>query len=297
MSTIVVLGAGRSAYSLIQYLLQHAAEHQWHVTIADQSVEFLNQNFEVHPHLTKVAFNVLDESQRQEIVSQATVIISMLPASFHPLVAQTCLSEGKHLLTASYVSKEMKAMQEEVTAKGLLFLNEMGLDPGIDHLSAMKIIDELKAKGVSFSSFKSYTGGLVAPESDNNPWNYKFTWNPRNVVLAGQGVAKYIEKGQYKYLPYHRLFKQTNTYEIPEYGSFEGYPNRDSLQYRGIYGLSEIPTMLRGTFRRAGYCKSWDHFVQLGLTDDSYTIGNSSKLTYRSFINTFLPYSATMDLE
>jgi saccharopine dehydrogenase (NADP+, L-glutamate forming) len=201
------------------------------------------------------------------------------------------------MLTASYVSPEMDAMDSEAKQKGITFLNEMGLDPGIDHLSAMKIIDELKAEGAEITSFASFTGGLVAPESDNNPWNYKFTWNPRNVVLAGQGTAQYIQKGQLKYIPYHRLFNTTQTIGIDGYGEFEGYPNRDSLSYRPIYGLEQIPTMLRGTLRKSGFCKSWNHFIQLGMTDDSYKLENSEEMTYRNFINTFLPYNIDKTVE
>lgn len=297
MHTFLVLGAGRSAYSLIHYLLDRAEATQWQVIVADRALETLNSHFLDHPYLQKQAFNVLEEEQRAAMVGKADIVISMLPARFHPLVAKTCLALRKHLLTASYVSKEMEEMAAEAKDKGLIFLNEIGLDPGIDHLSAMQVIDKLKSKGAEITSFESYTGGLVAPEYDTNPWNYKFTWNPRNVVLAGQGVAKYIAKGQYKYVPYHRLFSHTRTFSIKGYGSFEGYPNRDSLQYRDIYGLSGIPTMLRGTFRKEGYCHSWNHFVKLGLTDDTYEMEGTEQMTYRDFLNSFLPYSPAQRVE
>jgi saccharopine dehydrogenase-like NADP-dependent oxidoreductase len=156
-------------------------------------------------------------------------------------------------------------------------------------MSAMQIIDRTRSEGNDVVSFKSYTGGLVAPESNDNPWGYKFSWNPRNVILAGQGTAKYIEDGQYKYIPYNRLFTQIEKIDVGGIGSFDGYANRDSLSYRKIYGLYNIPTMLRGTLRQQGYCKAWNVFVQLGLTDDSYSIENSERITYAQLVESFLP--------
>ncbi|MFT5914719.1 MAG: saccharopine dehydrogenase-like NADP-dependent oxidoreductase [Bacteroidia bacterium] len=297
MKNILILGAGRSAFSLIENLLQNAESNQWHVSICDMSLPYLNERYADNPFLTKVKFSLENDSQLSELVSKSDIVISMLPARFHQKVAKSCLQHSKNMLTASYVSPEMEAMDAEAKEKGILFLNEMGLDPGIDHLSAMKIIDELKAEGAEITSFASFTGGLVAPESDNNPWNYKFTWNPRNVVLAGKGTAQYIQKGQFKYIPYHRLFSTIQTIEIDGCGEFEGYPNRDSLSYRPIYGLERIPTMLRGTLRKPGFCKSWNHFIQLGMTDDSYKLENSEEMTYRNFINTFLPYNIDKTVE
>ncbi|MFC2096528.1 saccharopine dehydrogenase C-terminal domain-containing protein, partial [Bacteroidota bacterium] len=215
----------------------------------------------------------------------------------HHLVAEKCVEAGKHMITASYVSNEVQALHDEAVSKELLLLNEIGVDPGIDHMSAMKVIDEIKAKGGDIIAFKSSTGGLVAPEYDNNPWNYKFTWNPRNVVVAGQSVAQYIDHGKYKYVPYNQLFKRTEKMSILDVGEFEMYPNRDSLSYRKTYGLEAIPTLLRGTLRRPGYCAAWDVFVQIGATDDTYTIENSKDLTYREFINMFLPYNLKDSIE
>jgi saccharopine dehydrogenase-like NADP-dependent oxidoreductase len=191
----------------------------------------------------------------------------------------------------------MKSLHEEAVQKGISLMNELGVDPGIDHMSAMRVIDEIRSKGGKLLGFISNTGGLVAPESDNNPWNYKFTWNPRNVVLAGQGVAQYLEEGQYKYIPYHRLFTNVREYDILDLGKFEMYPNRDSLKYREIYGIQDIKTIIRGTLRRAGYSKAWNVFVQLGMTDDSYKMLNSEKLTKREFLNSFLPYHPTENVE
>ena len=189
-------------------------------------------------------------------------------------------------------------MNEEVKKAGLIFMNEIGLDPGIDHMSAMQIIDRIRDKGGKMLLFESFTGGLVAPESDSNLWNYKFTWNPRNVVVAGQGgAAKFIQEGTYKYIPYHKLFRRTEFMEIKGYGTFEAYANRDSLNYREAYGLENALTLYRGTMRRVGFSKAWNMFVQLGMTDDSYVVENSEGMSYREFTNLFLPYSPTDSVE
>jgi len=235
---------------------------------------------------------------RNEEVSKADIVISMLPARMHHMVVESCIKFKKDMVTASYVSNELKAMKDEVDASGILILNEIGVDPGIDHMSAMKIIDRIKDKGGKIQAFRSYTGGLIAPKYDNNPWNYKFTWNPRNVVVAGQGsAAQIIVNGKYKYIPYHRLFKRISRTEVLDYGEFEIYPNRDSLKYRKTYGLEDIPTMIRGTMRRPGFSKAWNIFVQLGATDDTYTIENSENMTYRDFINSFLKYDTVLSVE
>ena len=202
------------------------------------------------------------------------------------------------MVTASYISKEMKALDPEVKENGLVFMNEIGVDPGIDHMSAMQVIDRIREKGGKMLLFESFTGGLVAPESDTNLWNYKFTWNPRNVVVAGQGgVAEFIQEGKYKYIPYHRLFRRTEFLHVNGFGKFEGYANRNSLDYRSIYGLEDILTLYRGTIRRVGFSRAWNMFVQLGMTDDTYELQDSENMTYRDFVNSFLPYSPTDTVE
>jgi saccharopine dehydrogenase-like NADP-dependent oxidoreductase len=222
----------------------------------------------------------------------------MLPARFHIEVAQDCVKHKTNLITPSYISAEMKALHEDAQAAGIIIMNEIGVDPGIDHMSAKKILDEIEEMGGKMHIFESFTGGLIAPESDDNPWNYKFTWNPRNVVLAGQGsAAKFIQEGQYKYIPYNKLFRRTEIINLPGHGSFEGYANRDSLSYRAKYGLDKIPTIYRGTFRRKGFSKAWDTFVQLGATDDSYVLEGSRDMTKREFINSFLPYNPNDSVE
>ncbi|MFB9863971.1 saccharopine dehydrogenase [Rufibacter immobilis] len=289
MKKILLLGAGRSATVLIDYLLAHTTSHNWQLSIADVAVHHLEEKLRPFPQARALVFNVEDEAQRSSEIDAADVVISMLPALFHPLVAQSCLALGKHLVTASYVPPQIKTLDAEAKAKGLTFLMECGLDPGIDHMSALKIIHQLQRQGCAVTSFKSFTGGLMAPASDNNPWHYKFTWNPRNVVLAGQGTAKFIEQGTIKYIPYPQLFKRTETFTVEGFGEFDGYANRDSLSYREPYGLQNIPTMLRGTLRRPGYCQAWQVLVQLGLTDDSYSLEDATELTYRQLVESYLP--------
>jgi saccharopine dehydrogenase-like NADP-dependent oxidoreductase len=285
MTNILVLGAGRSSSSLISYLLQQAQLHDWRITIGDVSAEAAREKIGDHPFGFPIVFNIHDSEVNDAVIKNADVVISLLPAHFHPLVAVRCLTLKKHLLTASYVSDEMKGFHAEAEQNGLLFLNECGLDPGIDHMSAMQIIDRIRQEGGKLTSFESFTGGLIAPDTDvMNPWRYKFTWNPRNVVMAGQSTAKYLEQGKFKYIPYQQLFKRITSVSVPGYGEYEGYANRDSLKYIETYQLNDVHTMLRGTLRNKGYCGAWDVFVQLGCCDDTYEMENVGEMTHRSFI-------------
>ncbi len=312
MKNVIILGAGRSSYALIDYLLEHSKENDWHIEVGDLDISLAQEKINNHQRATAFQFDVSDSKNCRKIAQRADLVISLLPAFLHAPVAKICVEESTSIFTASYVSPQMQELDGEAKQKGLLLLNEIGLDPGIDHLSAMQVLDRIRQHNQSenekaeITAFRSFTGGLLAPQSDNNPWNYKFTWNPRNVVLAGQGTAKFIQNHQYKYAPYHRLFSYCEPIESKEFAAvnkkdknykFEGYPNRDSLQYRSTYHLENIPTMLRGTIRRSGFCKSWDTFIQLGMTDDSYKIENSDKLTYRQFANMFFKYDPFLSLE
>ncbi|MBC7438437.1 MAG: saccharopine dehydrogenase NADP-binding domain-containing protein, partial [Flavobacterium sp.] len=280
MRNILIIGAGRSASSLIKYLLDKSDQENLHLTIGDLSLSLAQQKTNNHQNATAIALDICDENQRKTEIQKADIVISMLPAHLHIEVAKDCIAFKKHLVTASYISDAMQALDEDAKANNLIFMSEVGLDPGIDHMSAMKIIDEIRAKGGKMILFESFCGGLVAPESDNNLWNYKFTWAPRNVVLAGQGgAAKFIQEGTYKYIPYHKLFRRTEFLEVEGYGKFEGYANRDSLKYRSIYGLEDVLTLYRGTIRRVGFSKAWNMFVQLGMTDDTYLIDNSETIS------------------
>lgn len=296
--TILVIGAGKSTSYLLDYILKKSKEENLHLKIGDLRPEHIPKEFTSHPNCTAFTLDIFNDGERKKAVSEASIVISMLPASLHIKVAEDCIQFKKHLITASYVSKELEALDDEAKKNGLVFMNEIGLDPGIDHMSAMEVIDRIRDKGGKMLLFESFTGGLVAPESDSNLWNYKFTWNPRNVVLAGQGgVAKFIQEGTYKYIPYQKLFRRTEFMNIEGYGTFEAYANRDSLKYREAYGLQDVLTLYRGTMRRVGFSKAWQMFVILGMTDDSYTIENSEGMSYREFVNLFLPYSPTDSVE
>ena len=295
---IFIVGAGKSTSYLLQYLLEHAEEEQLFLAVADKNPENIPAEFREHPLTEILTLDISDRERRRFEVGQAAIVISMLPATMHLEVARDCLEFGKDLVTASYISEGMRALDDQVRSRGLVFMNEIGLDPGIDHMSAMQVIDRIKAEGGKMLLFESFTGGLVAPESDTNLWNYKFTWNPRNVVVAGQGgAAKFIQEGTYKYIPYHKLFRRTEFLEVEGHGTFEAYANRDSLSYRDAYGLQDALTLYRGTMRRVGFSRAWNIFVQLGMTDDSYRIENSKGMSYRDFTNLFLPYSPTDSVE
>lgn len=295
---ILVIGAGKSTSYLLDYFLEKAEIENLHLTIGDLNPTGIADVIRNHPNCSIVPLDIFKDAERKKAIQENDIVVSMLPASLHIKVAHDCLAFEKHLVTASYVSEELKTLDEQVKEKGLVFMNEIGLDPGIDHMSAMHIIDRIRGKGGKILLFESFTGGLVAPENDNNLWNYKFTWNPRNVVVAGQGgAAKFIQEGTYKYIPYHKLFRRTEFLDIEDYGKFEGYANRDSLNYREAYGLQDVLTLYRGTMRRVGFSKAWNMFVQLGMTDDSYVIENSRGMSYREFVNLFLPYSPTDSVE
>jgi saccharopine dehydrogenase (NAD+, L-glutamate forming) len=294
MRNILIIGAGRSACSLIKYLLDKSESEDLFITIGDLSEESAQKFTQGHPRAKGIKLDVFDAPQRSAAIQAADLVISMLPARFHLEAAKDCILYKKHLVTASYVSDEMQALDEDAKANGLVFMNEIGVDPGIDHMSAMQVIDRIRDEGGKMLMFESFTGGLVAPESDDNLWRYKFTWNPRNVVLAGQGgAAEFIQEGSRKYIPYHRLFRRTEFLDVEGYGRFEALANRNSLKYRSIYGLDDILTLYRGTMRRVGFSKAWNMFVQLGMTDDTYKIENSENLSYAEFVNLFLPFSPT----
>lgn len=298
MKKILVIGSGRSSTSLIKYLLDNSDLEKWTVTVVDFNLKLAESKIGNHPNGFSYQLDANDDVIRKEYIKSSDVVISMLPAHMHFKVLKDSVDCGVHVITPSYITDEIKTLNENALKNKVLVLNELGLDPGIDHMSAKKLIDQVKAKGGDVKGFESYTGGLVAPESDDNPWNYKFTWNPRNVVLAGQGgSAKFIKEGKYKYIPYHKLFRRTEIIDVPGYGKFEGYPNRDSLKYRSIYELDDISTMYRGTLRKVGFCRAWNIFVQLGATDDSYIVEGSENMTNREFINSFLKFNTYDSVE
>ena len=294
MRSILILGAGRSASSLIHYLIEHAAEQQWRITVADKDVEHAKKLITSGADLAEgVALDASHAEDRATLIAKHDLVISMLPAFMHMDVLKDCLRLKKQVITPSYVPDALWSMDAEFKNAGLVVLNEMGLDPGIDHMSAMRILDRIRAEGGHMEVFESYCGGLVAPESDDNAWGYKFSWNPRNVILAGQGgSAKYIDQGVTKYIPYNKLFQRTVQVTVPGFGAFDGYANRDSLKYRSHYGIDDIPTLKRGTLRKAGFCIAWDTFVQLGCTDDSFPMELGANATWCDYLDAFLPPAA-----
>ena len=298
MRNILIIGAGKSTAYIVKYLTSKSLKENLFIKVGDIDLNSAKKLVDGQKNVNAIEFDIFNKSNSSKEIAQSDIVISMLPAKFHILVAKECLKHRKSLLTASYISDEMNELDQEVKKAGLIFMNEIGVDPGIDHMSAMKIIDQIKDDGNELVSFKSYTGGLIAPESDNNLWNYKFTWNPRNVVLAGQGGdAKYIEENKEISISYNDLFKNTESLLIDQYGEFESYANRDSLKYRSIYKLNDIETIYRGTIRRAGFCNAWNIFVQLGMTDDSYNIENSNNMSYREYVKYFFQSNSKNSVE
>ena len=291
MKKVLLIGAGKSSGYLIDYLLKYAVLEQFELTVADLNMEAALLKTQSLPNSKAIVLDINNTEQRLKNIQAADIVISMLPAFMHFPVAQDCVNLKKHLITASYVSPEIMSLHEQALKHDVLLLNEIGLDPGIDHLSAMKVIHQIQQNGGKLTSFKSFCGGLVAPESNNNPWGYKFSWNPRNVILAGQSTAQFMIDGKYKYLPYQRLFASAEVIEVEGYGKFDAYANRDSLSYRKLYGIENISTMVRGTLRQHLYCQAWHVFVMLGLTDDSIQIEIPKDYTYGNFIDSFLPGS------
>jgi saccharopine dehydrogenase-like NADP-dependent oxidoreductase len=298
MRKILIIGSGKSTAYLLKYLLDKSISENLFITVGDINIENAKKLIGNHKNAKAITLDVFDETSRNEAVKKADIVISMLPARFHIEVAKDCIVNKKHMVTASYVSPEMQALDKDARKNGLILMNEIGVDPGIDHMSAMQVLDRIRDNGGNIILFESFTGGLVAPESDNNLWNYKFTWNPRNVVTAGQGsAAKFLQEGTYKYIPYNRLFRRTEFLDIDNFGRFEVYANRDSLKYQSVYGLDNVKSLYRGTMRRVGFSRAWNIFVTLGMTDDSYTIDDSENMSYRDFVNAFLPYSPSDSVE
>lgn len=289
MQTVLILGAGLSSTSLIQYFLDQS-KHQWKIRVGDIQLENAIASVKDHACGEAFLFDVHNPVQLREEIEQASIVISMLPASMHHLVAECCVDFGRNLVTASYLSPAIKALDNEARKRGIVLMNECGVDPGIDHMSAMQMINRIKEEGIELKAFESSTGGLVAPGFENNPWRYKFTWNPRNVVLAGHDGARFLHNGKFKYIPYHKVFSRIETIHVPGLGEFEVYGNRDSLTYRETYGLHNLKTMFRGTIRRPGFCEAWDTFVQLGATDDTYAMEHTEEMTYKEFINSFMAF-------
>ena len=288
MKNILVLGAGRTAFYLVNYLLEQGKKYNWTLRLGDREEENLTIFRKESDNFTPFLFDVMNEQQACEEVKNADVVISLLPAQFHEKVGALCLKFEKHFLSASYVSPEFKSWEKEIADKGLYFIKETGLDPGLDHMSAVQMLDDIRSKGGTIDQFLSFTGGLMSPSQQGNPWQYKFTWNPMYVVTAGRDGGNYLREGQIKRIPYHRLFEEIDFLDMPGYGSFDAYYNRNSFKYVKEYGLESTDTVIRYTLRRQGFCKAWAVFVSLGLTDNNFEFDFDEPLTNRSFLNMFI---------
>ncbi|MES2849854.1 MAG: saccharopine dehydrogenase C-terminal domain-containing protein [Bacteroidota bacterium] len=299
MKTILLLGAGKSATVLIDYLIKTAAENKWKFIIADANKQQILAKTNNSPFAEAVALDVTNEKQRSKLIERAHVVISMMPPSLHFLIAKDCVEYRKHLLTASYLDNKIKSLEAEIRNKKLLFLCEMGLDPGIDHMSAIKIIDEIKHNGGNINSFKSHCGGLVAPETDNNPWHYKISWNPRNVVLAGKAGAEYKLDDKIIHKEYKELFADCEEVAIEGLGKLAFYPNRDSLSYMPVYHLENATTFIRTTLRYADFCKGWQAIVSADLANEKDAV-DTKELSFKKWsaaINPFIDDSNKKLLE
>jgi saccharopine dehydrogenase-like NADP-dependent oxidoreductase len=265
---IVLFGAGKSATVLIEYLKQVCLENNWFVIVADSNLMAAHAKVGEHTNAKAVQLNIESTVERQNLVQKADVVISLLPPALHHVVALDCLAFGRHLLTASYIDDKIKSLAPDIKNKGLLFLCEMGLDPGIDHMSAMKLLHGIQKQNGVVTSFLSHCGGLVAPESDDNPWHYKISWNPRNVVLAGKSGATFKQKGQQVHIPYLQLFTSNPVVHVPSLQPFVYYANRDSLSYATLYGIEDAQTFIRTTLRHPEFCTGWKNIIDLQLTDE-----------------------------
>jgi saccharopine dehydrogenase-like NADP-dependent oxidoreductase len=283
MKQVLLFGAGKSATVLIEYLLRNAEKQNWQLVVVDSDITNAQKKIGTSAYAKVVSFDVTNEEERKTYISAANIVISLMPPALHFLIAKDCIQFKKNLLTASYVDESMRSLQNEIEANDLLFLCEIGLDPGIDHMSAKKIIDAIQENGGKISSFYSHCGGLIAPESDDNPWHYKISWNPRNVVTAGQAGAIFKYEGEIKELEYKELFTEKRYVSIPGHEALCWYPNRDSLRYISLYGLQDCNTFIRTTLRHPDFIYGWRNVIDIGLTDEKQSYDTNGKTLAQLF--------------
>jgi len=288
MKKILIVGAGRTAIALISYLVEKSEKNNWKITVADQSKKLAEEKTRKYPNVRAISLDVNDSIRRRKEVANADIVVSLVPPHLHIKLVKDCLAGKTNLVTASYVSEEMKKFHKQASEAGIIMLNEMGLDPGIDHMDTMKLLSKINKNGGKVYSLKSYGGGLITPESDDNPWGYKITWNPMNIVRAGSANARYIKNGKLKIVPYNRIFLDTQIVDVPGFGKYEAYPNRDSVKYRKIYRLPDLQNVYRGSLREIGFCEAWNALVRIGLTDDGYIVPNSKDISYREWLSAYL---------
>jgi saccharopine dehydrogenase (NADP+, L-glutamate forming) len=295
MQDILILGAGKSATILIESLLEDAVARNWFVHVADVQEEMAASKIHGHERAAAYGINLENDDQLTRLIRAADIVISMLPPSLHFHVAKKCVHLQKHFLNASYITPELQSLDEEAKAQGITMLCEMGLDPGIDHMSAMEMIDGIRADGGEITGFRSHCGGLISPESDNNPWHYKISWNPKNIVLAGKDGARYLEHGKTCYVDYAELFDPLRTVTIPGMGNWAWYPNRDSLHYIDTYQLNGISSFVRTTLRHPDFCHGWQKLVALGMTNEE-NIHDTSVMTLKGYLLKHLETNPSVDI-
>lgn len=296
MQTILIAGAGKSSVYLINYLLTHAPRNKWKVIIADGDANAIAEKINGNSYAEAAVIDITNNAEREPLVKRADIVVSLMPPHLHIHLAKDCLKYKKNLITSSYISDEMKAMDKAVKEAGLMFMCEMGLDPGIDHMTANKIIHSIHRVAGSITSFKSYCGGLIAPESDNNPWHYKFSWNPKNIITAGFGGAKYLHNGKHVEVPYEKMFEHNKKIKVDDLGMLAYYPNRDSLRYMDIYEVPDIKTFMRATLRYPAFCKGWQALITLGLTNQD-DVFDTHGFTYASWLKNKTGYTNTGSLQ
>jgi saccharopine dehydrogenase-like NADP-dependent oxidoreductase len=289
MKKILVLGAGRTSAPLIDYLLRSSVSEDWLLTVADYSLSLAQDKVKNHPNGRAIEFNIHDDLQREKEISSANLVISILPATLHIKAAEQCIKSKKHFLSASYISDAIDELNKDAKSNDLIFLNEMGVDPGIDHMDAKQLIDKIEGQGGDILSFKSYGGGLISPRSDDNCWGYKFTWSPVNVVNAGKAGGRYLKDGKEVNISYEDIFLDTEFVEIPGQGNFESYPNRDAIKYLKKYSIENVKNIYRGSLRKPGFCKAWNAIIKIGLTDSEKIFPESDKMTYKDWMDKFIP--------
>jgi saccharopine dehydrogenase-like NADP-dependent oxidoreductase len=287
---IVIFGAGKSSTFLIEYIIAQLPANNWQLTVLDIDQQAAQAKIGNAPLARALPLNVENEPERKSHVSSSDIVISLLPPALHYKIALDCIEFKKNLLTASYIDPAIEKLRADIDRQGLLFLCEMGLDPGIDHMSAMKIIHGLEEKKATIISFRSHCGGLVAPESDDNPWHYKISWNPRNVILAGKAGAIYKENGKEIQLLYEQLFNIKTVVNIEGIGPLSYYPNRDSLSYIDLYGLHSAKDFIRTTLRYPAFCKGWQKIIEFKLTDEYVQYETNNKTIKQFFSEHFIKY-------
>jgi saccharopine dehydrogenase (NADP+, L-glutamate forming) len=292
MKNVLILGAGQSSPYLISYMLKESEQYNWSVKVADFNINAALEKIDNHPNGIAVQFDVNDEELRNRLIKESDVVLNLLAPPFQYLIALDCLSHSKPVISASYQNKRIPDLNADAQKKGILILNEMGLDPGIDHMSAMALIQKIRDNGGYVTSFASYGSAVPAPDVKSNPLNYCVTWNPRNIVMAGESGAIYMEEGKIKMLPYNQVFSRTWEVDVDGVGSMEAYPNRDSMAYVSLFKLEKVKTMVRATLRHKGWSEVWDQMIKLGFPNEFLEIPGLSEMTYRDFTEMFVPLSA-----